>query len=135
MCSSKNIDNKINVRRQLLTTGKITTTLKTKNSFRSVPLNENLKTVLKNYTVLKNERVFPYSHTDFKRKLKRYEQEAHIPTYSCHEFRHSFCTNLARKCTNISDVTFCATIAGHTTSMFLNTYCKSLDEELEKKFF
>ena len=103
------IDNKINVRRQLLTTGKITTTLKTKNSFRSIPISQEIKTVLKNYTVSKTERVFPYSHTDFKRKLKRYEQEAHIPTYSCHEFRHSFCTNLARKCTNISDVTFCAT--------------------------
>ena len=128
-------NNRINIRRQLLTNGQLTTTLKTKNSFRSIPLSQDLKTVLENCTVYKNERVFPYSHTDFKRKLKRYEELAGIPTYSCHEFRHSFCTNLASKCTNISDVVYCSKIAGHTTSLFLNTYCKSLDEELEKKFF
>ena len=129
------IDNKIYVRRQLLTNGTLTTTLKTKNSFRSIPISQELKTVLENCTVSKNERIFPYSHTSFKRKLKQYEKEAKIPLYSCHEYRHSFCTNLASKCTNISDVTYCAKISGHTTSMFLNTYCKSLDEELEKKFF
>jgi len=140
-------NNRINIRRQLLTTGEITTTLKTKNSYRSVPISSNflnkleqiihnrLKNIVISSNTLEQIRVFEYSHTDFKRKLKRYEELAGIPTYSCHEFRHSFCTNLASKCTNISDVVYCSKIAGHTTSLFLNTYCKALDDELERKFF
>ena len=138
---------KIKVQRQLLTTGEITTTLKTKNSYRSIPISSNflnkleqiihnrLKNIVISSNSLEQMRVFEYSHTDFKRKLKRYEELAGIPAYSCHEFRHSFCTNLASKCTNISDVVYCSKIAGHTTSLFLNTYCKALDNELEKKFF
>ena len=124
-------NNKIKVRHQLLTTGEISATLKTKNSYRDVPIARNLL----NNLVLSDNRLFNYSHTTFKRKLKQYEKQANIPTYSCHEFRHSFCTNLASKCTNISDVVYCSKIAGHTTSLFLNTYCKALDDELERKFF
>ena len=124
-------NNKIKVRHQLLTTGEISTTLKTKNSYRDVPIARNLL----NNLVLSDNRLFNYSHTTFKRKLKQYEKQANIPLYSCHEFRHTFCTNLASKCTNISDVVYCSKIAGHTTSLFLNTYCKALDDELERKFF
>lgn len=36
---------------------------------------------------------------------------------------------------NIADVAYCAKVSGHSVSMFLNTYCKSLDDELENKFF
>lgn len=124
-------NNKIKVRHQLLTTGEISTTLKTKNSYRDVPIARNLL----NNLVLSGNRLFNYSHTTFKRKLKQYEQQANIPLYNCHEYRHTFCTNLASKCTNISDVVYCSKIAGHTTSLFLDTYCKSLNNELETKFF
>ena len=134
---------KIYVRRQLLTNGDITTTLKTKNSYRYIPINDLLfENLLKNNKNSKNidgksvyNRVFPYSHTSFKRKLTNYEQEANIPNYACHEFRHTFCTNLASKITNTSEVVYCSKVAGHTPSMFLNTYVKSLDDELSKKFF
>ena len=140
-------DKKIKVQRQLLTTGEITATLKTKNSYRSVPISSKLLNKLEqiahnrlNNLVISSKsleqmRVFDYSHTTFKRKLKQYEEQANIPLYSCHEFRHTFCTNLASKCTNISEAVYCSKIAGHTASLFLNTYCKSLDDELEDKFF
>ena len=133
------VDNKkIKVQRQLLTNGTITTTLKTSNSYREIPISNELCQIIYNRLnslVLSSNRLFNYSHTTFKRKLKQYEEEANIPLYSCHEFRHTFCTNLASKCTNISDVVYCSKIAGHTASLFLNTYCKSLDDELEDKFF
>ena len=124
-------NNKIKIRHQLLTTGEISNTLKTKNSYRDVPIARNLL----NSLVLSDNRLFNYSHTTFKRKLAYYEKQAGVPNYSAHEFRHTFCTNLASKCTNISDVVYCSKIAGHTTSLFLDTYCKSLNNELETKFF
>lgn len=122
---------KIKVQRQLLTNGHLTKQLKTSNSYREVPINNSLLTIMrKNCIKVKNNtRLFDYSHTTFKRKLKRYTD------YTAHEFRHTFCTNLAKKCSNIADVTYCAKVSGHTVSMFLNTYCKSLDTELENKFF
>lgn len=126
---------KIKVQRQLLTNGHLTTTLKTTNSYREVPISNSLLTIMRKNCTKNNERVFPYSHTTFKRKLHICEKNAQISDYSCHEFRHTFCTNLARKCSNIADVTYCAKVSGHSVSMFLDTYCKSLDNELENKFF
>lgn len=127
----------IKVQRQLLTSGELSTTLKTSNSYREVPINrllfENLQKICKNLN--NNARIFDYSHTTFKRKLLICEKNAQIDDFSCHEFRHTFCTNLAQKCSNIADVTYCATVSGHSVSMFLNTYCKSLDKELANKFF
>lgn len=124
----------IKVQRQLLTNGDLTTTLKTSNSYRQVPINSELLDLFKNLELTGN-RVFPYSHTTFKRKLLICEKNAQIDDFSCHEFRHTFCTNLAQKCSNIADVTYCASVSGHSVSMFLNTYCKSLDNELVNKFF
>lgn len=130
--SDIDLDNKkIKVQRQLLTNGQLSTQLKTSNSYREVPIScllfDNLWKIRKKLN--NNARFFDYSHTTFKRKLKQYTD------YSAHEFRHTFCTNLAKKCSNIADVTYCAKVSGHSVSMFLNTYCKSLDNELENKFF
>lgn len=133
---------KIKVQRQLLTNGELTTVLKTSNSYREVPITSNFLNKLCQIVpnrlkslVISSMRLFDYSHTTFKRKLAQYEALAGIPNYSCHEFRHTFCTNLASKVTNISEVSYCAKVSGHTVSMFLNTYCRSLDKELESKFF
>lgn len=128
-------ERKIFVRRQLLTNGAITTALKTKNSYRVIPISEELFSAMQVLGTKLNKRIFDYSHTTLKRKLAYYEEKANIPNYACHEFRHSFCTNLASKITNISEVAFCSKVAGHTTSMFLNTYVKSLDDEMTNKFF
>lgn len=124
----------LKVQRQLLTNGEISTTLKTDNSYREVPINNELYDLFKKFE-LTSDRLFPYSHTTFKRKLTMYEKNAKTPNYSCHEFRHTFCSNLAQKITNISEVSYCAKVSGHTTSIFLNTYVKSLDSELTSKFF
>lgn len=125
----------INIQRQLLTNGKITTTLKTKKSYRSVPMTKELFDLFKKFKLMPTKRIFEMSHTSFKRKLAMYEQRANVPNYSAHEFRHTFCTNLASKCSNISEATYCATVSGHSVSIFLNTYCKSLNDDLKDKFF
>lgn len=131
---------KIKVQRQLLTNGTITTTLKTSNSYRNIPISPNIFPIIVDFLRFSkkdtpNTRIFLFSHTTFKRKLAYYEKQAGVPNYSAHELRHTFCTNLASKVTNISEVTYCAKVSGHTVSMFLNTYCRSLDKELEGKFF
>lgn len=148
---------KVIIKRQLQTNGEITTTLKTSNSYRQVPMNDDLYNYFKNNEQIQQEkceicrkstknakissndfeqmRVFPYSHTSFKRKLREYEAKANIPLYSCHEYRHNRCFELAKKCENMSDVVYCAKCMGHSVSVYLNTYCNHLDKSLEKKFF
>lgn len=133
--SNIDLENKtIKVKQQLASNGELTTTLKTSNSYRNVPMNNGLYNTFITHT-LTQDRVFPYSHTSFRRKLSYYEKQANIPNYTAHEFRHTFCSNLASKISNISEVSYCAKVSGHTTAMFLNTYVKSLDNELVKKFF
>ena len=130
-------NNKITIKRQLLTNGNLTEQLKTSTSYRTIPITTELTDLLREYIInnnLKQGRLFKLSHTDFRRKLRHYEEKANIPLYATHEFRHTKATNLARKCVNISEIVYCAKILGHTPSMFMNTYCKSLNDELEKKF-
>lgn len=135
LSSDVDLDNKvIKVQRQLLTNGELTTTLKTSNSYRKVPMNNDLFYLFKSFELMQ-ERIFTYSHTSFRRKLEYYEKKAGVPNYTAHEYRHSFATNLAQKCSNISDVSYCAKVSGHTVAMFLNTYVRSLDNELVNKFF
>ena len=130
-------NNKIKIKRQLLTNGKLTTTLKTSNSYREIPLSDEIANLTRVYIEsnnLKEGRLFRGSHTDFKRKLKNYEKEANIPQYASHEFRHTKATQLGSKCQNIADVIFCAKWLGHSTSMMLNTYCHLGENDIAKKF-
>lgn len=124
----------IKVQRQLLTNGDLTTTLKTSNSYRQVPINNDLYDLFKNLELTSN-RVFLYSHTTFKRKLAEYEKQSNIPNYSCHEYRHTRCCELAKKCMSMSDVVYCSKVMGHSVSVYLNTYCNHLDNSLASKFF
>lgn len=124
----------VKVQRQLLTDGTITNTLKTANSYRQVPMNNELYDLFRNVELV-GDRVFPFSHTTFKRKLSMYEKEAKIPLYSCHEFRHTFCTNIAKKCSNVSDIVYCSKVSGHSPTIFMNVYANHLDTSLANKFF
>lgn len=128
---------KIKIKRQLLTNGKLTTTLKTSTSYREIPLSDEIASLVSVYIInnnLKEGRLFRGSHTDFKRKLKQYEEKANIPLYASHEFRHTKATQLGSKCENIADVIFCAKWLGHSTSMMLNTYCHLGENDIAKKF-
>ena len=136
LCNDCFVDNKVIVKRQLLVNGKLTDKLKTAQSYRAIPLTKELQTLSKKYIKNNNaNKVFNISHTNFKRVLYAYEKKANIPQYVPHEYRHSFCYHKAQKCENISDVVYCAKISGHSTSIFLNTYCSHLDNSLENKFF
>jgi len=128
---------KIKIRQQLLTSGKLTTTLKTNNSYRDIPISNEMACLLDDYLRQNNltgKRLFACSHSDFKRKLKRYEIKANIPLYASHEFRHTKATNLAKRCENMSDVVYCANLLGHSVSMYMNTYINHIDNSLESKF-
>lgn len=137
LCGDCFVNNKIIIKRQLLVNGELTDKLKTNQSYREVPMSKELfETVQKNRTVLKNgKRVFKISHTNFKRLLYEYEKKAKIPQYVPHEYRHTRCYELAKKCENMSDVVYCAKIMGHSPSIFIDTYCGHLNNNLEAKFF
>ena len=128
---------KIAIKRQLLVNGELSNKLKTQQSYRTIPMSnelcETLTKYIKQYKI--KNRLFKYSHTNAKRILKMYEDKANIPNYVFHEFRHTFCYEKAKLCENISDVVYVAKISGHSTSIFLNTYCSHLDNSLEQKFF
>lgn len=134
LCGDAFENDKVIIKRQLLTTGKLTDKLKTGQSYRSVPLTKELQALAQKY-VKNNKRVFETSHTNFRRTLFKYEKQAKIPQYVPHEFRHTRCFELAKKCENISDVVYCAKIMGHSVSIFENVYCSHLDKSLEDKFF
>lgn len=135
----------ITIKRQLLTNGQLTDVLKTSNSYRIIPLSDEITSKIlnkwksftpvmeKNYTIssktLEHLRLFKISHTTFKRILKKY-----LPDYSSHCFRHTRASELGSKCTNLGDVLFCAKWLGHSPSMFLNTYCHNLDCNVKDKF-
>ena len=143
LCNDCLVGNKIVIKRQLLVNGKLSNRLKTQQSYRSIPLNAKLLTDFTNYlsNVSKNKpksdtyRLFKISHTQFKRDLYELEDKANIPHYVPHEFRHTFCFNKAQLAENISQVVYISKICGHSTSVFLNTYCAHLDNSLEQKFF
>lgn len=128
---------KITIKRQLLVNGTLSTKLKTRQSYRTIPMSNELYEILSNYISKYKikERLFEYSHTNAKRILKMYEDKANIPNYVFHEFRHTFCYEKAKLCENISNVVYVAKISGHSTSIFLDTYCSHLDSSLERKFF
>jgi len=119
----------ITIKRQLLTNGKLTDVLKTSNSYRIIPLNDECVKLLRHKCKKITGRVFPISHTSFKRVLKKY-----LPDYSSHSFRHTRASELGAKCSNLGDVLFCASWLGHSPSMFLNTYCHNLDNNVKDKF-
>lgn len=131
------VTNRINIRKQLLPSGELTSKLKTSNSYRTIPIRQELADLVNDYITncdLMNGRLFKVSHTDFRRKLKRYEDQAKIPHYSTHDFRHTRCYEMAKKCMNMSEVVYCAKIMGHSVSMYLNVYCSHMDNSLEEKF-
>ncbi len=136
LCSDCIKNGKVIVKRQLLVTGKLSNKLKTNNSYRQVPISANFVDELEQYVKkLKDNRLFDISHSTFKRKLAYYENKAKIDDYTAHEFRHTRCYQLARKCETISDVVYCAKVMGHSPTIFMNTYCSHLDKSLEAKFF
>lgn len=136
---------KITIKRQLLTNGTLTDTLKTSASYRTIPLSDDISSKLLNkcrtYTAeteknhgissktFEHLRLFNISHTSFKRILHKY-----LPDYSSHCFRHTRASELGSKCENIGDVILCSKWLGHSPSMFLNTYCHNITNKIDKKF-
>ena len=80
-------ESKIEIKRQLLTSGKLTTQLKTTTSYRKILLSDtivNLLNIYINNRHIKSGRIFTISHRSFHRKLNYYEDKADIPHYTPH---------------------------------------------------
>ena len=135
LCNDCFVDGKVVIKRQLLVNGFLSDKLKTKQSYRSVPINKELQELIAKHKKDNQNRFYKISHTQFKRLLYKYEKEANIKQYVPHEFRHTFCFEKAKKCENIADVVYISKICGHSVNVFLNTYCNHLDNSLENKFF
>ena len=135
----------ITIKRQLLTNGQLTNVLKTNNSYRTIPLSDDItskllnkygkkidelaKNTSKSSKTLEHLRLFNISHTSFKRVLKKY-----LPDYSSHCFRHTRASELGCKCENVADILWCSQYLGHSPSMFMNTYCHIGEKDIAKKF-
>lgn len=127
----------ITIKRQLTIRGNLTDKLKTANSYRKILIPHDTALLLNEYIDncdIKKGRLFNISHTEFRRKLVKYQDLAHIEHYGSHEYRHTRCFEMAKRCENISDVVYCAKTMGHSVSIYLNTYCNHLDNKIATKF-
>lgn len=112
----------------------VTHTLKTKNSYRVVPVSDDVMSMLKLYIKdfnLKNKdmlwfsnhsRKTPISQVTFHKKLQDACDEANVPRLNPHAIRHIIATKLASVCKTTDEIEAAAHILGHTPSMFMNTY-------------
>ena len=118
----------------------LTDKLKTKDSYRSVIIEQRLADALKNYIdeqmLRPNDYLFgrnkPMSRTAFRRKLYKVEEKAGIRKAVPHSIRHSSAKILASVCTNASDIEVAAKRLGHSAEVFLKVYANHTDEETEE---
>lgn len=101
-------------------------TLKSKNSYREIPIKKELYVELMKYKTSLNSiditnRIFPEKYIGIKinNELKRVLKDTKYEGLTTHDFRHSFITNLVQK--NI-DVKTVAYIAGDTVETILKNY-------------
>ena len=122
----------ISIKRQLLVNGTVTTQLKTSNSYRKLILSHQIATLLNDYVShnkIVEGRLFRCSHTTFRRLLNNYEKMAGIPTYACHEYRHSVAVDLSKVCFSHNDIVIASNYLGHSVSVYENTYCNHYQDK------
>lgn len=99
------------------------TTLKTKNSYREIPIPCSLYKKIKNYKIAYSDGCIFKGIFD-PRILKKYNTSPHC-------FRHTFATNLVAKGINLK---VASEILGDNFATFINTYVQPSQEEKEKVF-
>ena len=136
----QDINNSITISKQLDTQHNILMDPKTKNSFRTIPVPQVLRTMLKQYHDTQpldiNRRVFPRPYGTYygvKRAMKRISKDL-----SPHCLRHTYATNLLAKGMDIRTV---AALLGDDVKTVINTYIHYTDDmrqaaanEIEKIF-
>jgi integrase len=136
----KDVGNDISVNKQLDTQHNITTDPKTKNSFRSIPIPQALRKMLKQYHDTQpldiSRRIFPRPYGTYygmKQAMKLISKDL-----SPHCLRHTYATNLLAKGMDIRTV---AALLGDNAKTVINTYIHYNDDmrsaaakEIEKIF-
>jgi integrase len=136
----KDVGNDISVTKQLDTQHNITTDPKTKNSFRSIPIPQALRKMLKQYHDTQpldiSRRIFPRPYGTYygmKQAMKLISKDL-----SPHCLRHTYATNLLAKGMDIRTV---AALLGDNAKTVINTYIHYNDDmrsaaakEIEKIF-
>lgn len=101
-------------------------TLKSKNSYREIPIKKELYVELMKYKTSLNSiditnRIFPEKYLGIKinNELKRVLGDTKYEGLTTHDFRHSFITNLVQKNVDVKTVAY---IAGDTVETILKNY-------------
>ncbi|KGF48110.1 hypothetical protein HMPREF0872_00475 [Veillonella montpellierensis DNF00314] len=115
----------ISINKQFVTVGKNKNgigPLKTKNSYRTIPIPKSLAVILSEYTsTCTTDRIITYKSTNALRKhIKK-----HINNHAPHDFRHTYATKLLA---NGMDVKTVAALLGDTVTTVINTYIHYSDE-------
>lgn len=121
----------------------LTDKLKTIDSYRSVLINKDLMSEIKDYIeticIEDNDFLFfsfnksePMGRETFRRKLRHYCKKAGIREINPHCIRHTMATRLAALCHNATDIEAAAKMLGHSTAMFMQTYANHNTEVAEK---
>lgn len=119
-------NNEIIINKQIYPKVKGFTDTKSKNSNRIIPLNKTLKSEINKYRV--NEKVFNIDNRIFKQKhmgsklnkaLNNICKDTHLEGVTCHDFRHTFTTNLVQ---NNVDIITVANLAGDDVGTVIKNY-------------
>ena len=112
------------------------TSTKSKAGIRQIPLDKNLKEILKGYVlrtgyVIKNLRdpSIPVTETGFQRMFERAEKAIDLHGATMHVFRHTYATLMKPNC----DIKTLQKIMGHSDiKVTMDTYVDPIDEDIQK---
>lgn len=119
-------NDEITINKQIYPKVKRFTNTKSKNSNRIIPLNKTLKSEINKYRV--SEKVFNIDNRIFKQKhmgsklnktLNNICKDTHLEGVTCHDFRHTFITNLVQSKVDIITV---ANLAGDDVGTIIKNY-------------
>jgi integrase len=117
--------------------GKLTDRLKSKNSYRDIPLTDEMCSILKQYInelnlqpdeFLFGSHVKPLSRHAFKNKKDKYIKLSGVPYVCSHSVRHTLATKLLSNCTTIAEVKAVANMMGHDATTDLNIYAHARED-------
>lgn len=119
----------------------ISTSLKTKESYRKCKLNDEVYAILeKRRKRCKRGFIFPrklstpnvsYPKTRLRNKMLKYMELANLPKISPHGFRHTKATMFMAVCTSMAEVKAAARFLGHSVTTMIETYAHEEDRIID----
>lgn len=119
-------NNEITISKQLYMKEPDFTSLKSENSNRTIPIHKELKTRIRKFKLSQkvvsiDKRLFKWKQLNIKLNdtLKVICQDTHLEGITCHDFRHTFITNLVQ---NKVDIITVAYLAGDNVKTIIDNY-------------